>query len=121
MLESHPHPAGRNRFELGWIARDGGTQVQANQRSKGRLPECLRQLAAPNTPDLPLREILCMGWELRMKILFVLVSVGALFLGACVDQPLISDEEYNARHGPAPPAPDPTRYLPVTSDRPPGM
>jgi len=42
-----------------------------------------------------------------MKILFVLsVSMFALFLGSCADQPLMSDEEYNARRGPAPNSPD---------------
>jgi hypothetical protein len=42
-----------------------------------------------------------------MKVLFVLsVSMFALLLASCAEQPLISDEEYNARHGPAPNSPD---------------
>jgi hypothetical protein len=42
-----------------------------------------------------------------MKILFLLiVSVFALLLGGCAEQPLMSDEEYNARKGPAPFSPD---------------
>ena len=47
-----------------------------------------------------------------MKIPFVLILLGcAFFLGACADQPLVSDEEYNARHGPAANSPDPTSHL----------
>ena len=57
-----------------------------------------------------------------MKILFVLfVSVFALLLGGCAEQPLMSDEEYNARRGPAPFSPDPTGHLPQTSTQSPGM
>lgn len=48
-----------------------------------------------------------------MKILFpLIVSVFALLLGGCVEQPLMSDEEYNARHGPAPFSPDFSDVLP---------
>jgi hypothetical protein len=48
-----------------------------------------------------------------MKTLFVLfVSVFALLLGGCNELPLMSDEDYNARHGPAPFSPDPTGNLP---------
>jgi hypothetical protein len=47
-----------------------------------------------------------------MKILFLLfVSVTALSLGGCVDPPLMSDEEYQARRGPAPYSPDPTSHI----------
>jgi len=46
-----------------------------------------------------------------MKILFMLVSVTALFLTGCVEQPLISDEEYNRYKGPAPYSPDPTSHI----------
>jgi hypothetical protein len=56
-----------------------------------------------------------------MKILFVLfVSVFALLLGGCAEQPLMTDEEYYARKGPAPFSPDPTANLPQSSGRPPG-
>lgn len=48
-----------------------------------------------------------------MKILFVLcVSVFALLLGGCAEQPLLSDEEYNAVHGPAPHSPDFSGVIP---------
>jgi hypothetical protein len=57
-----------------------------------------------------------------MKILFVLfVSVFALLLGGCAEQPLMSDEEYSARHGPAPNSPDYSGVLPQTSNRPAGF
>jgi hypothetical protein len=53
-----------------------------------------------------------------MKILFVLfVSVFALLLGGCNELPLMSDEEYNARKGPAPFSPDPTANLPRQVNR----
>jgi hypothetical protein len=43
-----------------------------------------------------------------MKNLFLLfVSVTALVLSGCNEQPLISDEEYNKVKGPAPYSPDP--------------
>jgi hypothetical protein len=52
-----------------------------------------------------------------MKILFVLfVSVFALFFGGCADQPLISDEEYEARRGPAAFSPDYSNVLPRPVD-----
>jgi hypothetical protein len=57
-----------------------------------------------------------------MKILFVLfVSVFAFFLGGCAEQPLMSDEEYNAHHGPAPYSPDPMAHIQQPSNRPPGF
>jgi hypothetical protein len=57
-----------------------------------------------------------------MKILFVLfVSVFALLLGSCAEQPLMSDEEYYATHGPAPNSPDYSNVLPQVSNRPPGF
>jgi hypothetical protein len=47
-----------------------------------------------------------------MKTPFALiVLVLALFLGACADQPLISDEDYKASHGPAPNSPDPSSHV----------
>ncbi len=53
-----------------------------------------------------------------MKILFLLiVSAFGLLLGGCAEQPLISDEEYNARHGPAPNAPDFSGVLPQPNSR----
>jgi hypothetical protein len=56
-----------------------------------------------------------------MKILFVLsVSLFALLLGGCAEQPLMSDEEYKATHGPAPFSPDFSGVLPQASGRPPG-
>lgn len=56
-----------------------------------------------------------------MKIPFVIfVSVFAFLLGGCVEQPLISDEEYDAYHGPAPNAPDPMGHIPQQSSRPSG-
>jgi outer membrane lipoprotein SlyB len=56
-----------------------------------------------------------------MKTLVVLfVSVVALVLGGCAEQPLMSDEQYNATRGPAPNAPDYSGYLPQPSNRPPG-
>ena len=56
-----------------------------------------------------------------MKILFVLsVSVFALLLGGCVEAPLMSDEEYEARRGPAPNSPDPMAHIPAPNTRPAG-
>ena len=56
-----------------------------------------------------------------MKILFVLfVSVFALLLGGCAEQPLLTDEEYTASKGPAPYSPDFSNVLPRPSDIPPG-
>jgi hypothetical protein len=57
-----------------------------------------------------------------MKILFVLfVSLFALLLGGCAEQPVMSDEEYNAIHGPAPNSPDPMAHIPAPSTRPAGF
>jgi hypothetical protein len=54
-----------------------------------------------------------------MKILFLLIfSVFALLLGGCAEQPLMSDEEYNARRGPAPFSPDFSGVLPQANTRP---
>jgi hypothetical protein len=56
-----------------------------------------------------------------MKILFVLfVSMFALLLGGCADQPLMTDEEYKASRGPAPYSPDFSGVLPQPSNLPPG-
>ena len=47
-----------------------------------------------------------------MKIVIVLiVLVMGLVLGGCAEQPLLSDEEYNAIHGPAPNSPDPVAHV----------
>jgi len=57
-----------------------------------------------------------------MKALVVLfVSVVAFLLGSCAEGPLMSDEEYNARKGPAPNQPDFSANLPQPSSRPPGF
>ncbi len=45
-------------------------------------------------------------------ILVLVVLVSALSLGGCADQPLVSDEEYNATHGPAAAAADPMQHVP---------
>ena len=56
-----------------------------------------------------------------MKVLFFLIAtVFAFLLGGCAEQPLMSDEEYNATHGPAPYSPDYSAILPQGADRPPG-
>ena len=56
-----------------------------------------------------------------MKILFVLfVSVFGLLLGGCAEQPLMSDEEYYARKGPAPHSPDYSSVLPQQPNSRPG-
>jgi hypothetical protein len=56
-----------------------------------------------------------------MKILFVIfVSVFGLLLGGCAEQPLVSDEEYYATHGPAPRSPDYSNVLPQSGTRGPG-
>jgi hypothetical protein len=52
-------------------------------------------------------------------VLFVLLV--AFLLGSCAEQPLLSDEEYNARRGPAANPPDYSAYLPHPSNRPPGF
>jgi hypothetical protein len=47
-----------------------------------------------------------------MKIVIVLIAlVMGLFLGGCAEQPLLSDEDYNAIHGPAPNSPDPVAHV----------
>ena len=69
--------------------------------------------------DLPLLPIPCIGKEPRMKILFaVFVSVFGLLLGSCAEQPLMSDEEYNATHGPGAHSPDFSGVLPQPGHRP---
>jgi hypothetical protein len=68
-----------------------------------------------NDCHLPLRLILCIGRNC-MKIPFVLlVLVFGFLLAGCAEQPLITDEEYYQRHGPAPFSPDPTSHLPQTN------
>jgi hypothetical protein len=51
-------------------------------------------------------------------VLFVLVVV--FLLGGCAEAPVMSDEEYNARRGPAANQPDYSGHLPQPSNRPPG-
>ena len=56
-------------------------------------------------------------------ILILSLLCGALLLGSCADQSLLTDEEYHARKGPAPHAPDPMQHVPeseLTSNRPVG-
>jgi hypothetical protein len=68
----------------------------------------LHQLPLASPPDSVHR------YKQSMKILAVLfVSVVTLLLGGCADQPLMSDEEYNARRGPAPNSPDYSGVLPA--------
>ena len=48
-----------------------------------------------------------------MKFAIILVSIcGALFLGGCADQSLMTDEEYRQNKGPAPFSPDYSSVLP---------
>lgn len=47
--------------------------------------------------------------------LFVLLV--AFLLGSCAEAPLMSDEEYNARRGPAPNQPDYSANLPAPNTR----
>jgi hypothetical protein len=57
-----------------------------------------------------------------MKLALILASVcGALLLGGCADNSLMTDEEYSAARGPAPHQPDPTYHLPQYSQRPAGF
>jgi outer membrane lipoprotein SlyB len=57
-----------------------------------------------------------------MKTIVILfASVVGLLLGGCAEAPLMSDEEYNARRGPAPNAPDYSANLPQPSTRPSGF
>ena len=56
-----------------------------------------------------------------MKTFFLLiVSVFGLLFGGCAEQPLMSDEEYYARKGPAPHSPDFSGVLPQQNTRPGG-
>jgi hypothetical protein len=51
-----------------------------------------------------------------MKMILTLAFVcGALLLGGCADQSLVSDEEYHAMKGPAPFASDPTHHIPQSA------
>ena len=55
----------------------------------------------------------------KMKVpFFLMATVFALLLGGCAEQPLMSDEEYNARHGPAPFSPDFSGVLPQNPTNP---
>jgi hypothetical protein len=58
-----------------------------------------------------------------MKILFgLIISVCALFLGACAsDRPLVADEQYDAQHPAASHSPDYSGTLPQPSNKPPGF
>ena len=55
----------------------------------------------------------------KMKTVIVLIaSLIGLTLGGCaVDRPLISDEDYDRMHGPAPFSPDPTGHIPQPNSR----
>jgi hypothetical protein len=56
-----------------------------------------------------------------MKFTIILAAIcGALVLGGCADQSLLTDEEYYRVKGPAPFSPDPMQHIPEQSDRPPG-
>ena len=48
-----------------------------------------------------------------MRSLFILaLACGALLLGGCADNSLMTDEEYNRVKGPAAYSPDPTGHMP---------
>ena len=48
-----------------------------------------------------------------MKLFVTLALVcGALLLGGCADQSLMTEEEYARSRGPAPHSPDPTMHIP---------
>ena len=51
---------------------------------------------------------------MKTAILFVTICMG-LLLQSCVEPPLISDEDYYTRKGPAPNSPDPTGHLPAAN------
>jgi hypothetical protein len=54
-----------------------------------------------------------------MKIVIVLIaSVMGLLLGGCAEQPLLSDEEYYAIHGPAANSPDPVAHVQPINQQP---
>jgi len=56
-----------------------------------------------------------------MKFAIILAFLcGALLLGSCADQSLLTDEDYVKYKGPAAFSPDPMEHIPVPSDRPPG-
>jgi hypothetical protein len=56
-----------------------------------------------------------------MKFTIILAVIcGALVLGSCADQSLLTDEEYYRVKGPAPFSPDPMQTIPQPSNRPPG-
>jgi hypothetical protein len=47
---------------------------------------------------------------MKIVIMFIVVCIG-LLLQSCVEQPLIADEDYYARKGPAANSPDPTGHI----------
>jgi hypothetical protein len=54
-----------------------------------------------------------------MKFTIILAAIcGALVLGGCANQSLLTDEEYYQVKGPAPNSPDPMQHIPGPSDRP---
>src|SRR5262245_9275494 len=55
----------------------------------------------------------------KMKTVIVLIaSLIGLTLGGCsVDRPLLTDEEYDRLHGPAPYSPDPMGHIPQPNSR----
>jgi hypothetical protein len=51
-----------------------------------------------------------------MKMILTLAFVcGALLVGGCSDQSLVTDEEYESMKGPAPYPSDPGRHMPQTA------
>jgi hypothetical protein len=51
-----------------------------------------------------------------MKIILTLAfACGALFVGGCSDNSLVTDEEYEAMKGPAAYPSDPTRHIPQSA------
>ncbi|PZR71915.1 MAG: hypothetical protein DLM73_14825 [Chthoniobacterales bacterium] len=57
------------------------------------------------------------------KILLLMSACSVLLFGGCA-QSLLTDEEYQASHGPGPRSPDPTGYIPqsaATASRPAGF
>ncbi len=50
------------------------------------------------------------------NFLLVIASAFTLALGGCADESLITDEEYQARRGPAPFSPDPMSHISTQVD-----
>jgi hypothetical protein len=104
-LKLHPQPGNRNRFESSdsWAIFPAGSPPGFSKFTVW--------LSAKTTY---IRASV-------MKIFFAgFVSAVALFLGSCAEQPLLSNEEYDATHGPAPFSPDYSSVLPQPNTRPSG-